>query len=182
MKWWCDHGLYGKLGGSITDMLPDRLLIQPSGDTYTRSGKHVRVGLYPYICPACGKRFEATPQHRYKTTHRLSNRDYQQVYCSYKCFRPVEKAAEDKFKADCFGFVAINGRDKPPIERARMRVEKCKLKMEEYRAIRNDPVKWNTLPQQKRWSSTSNYNEWKKKLAEAEEALELLEQMEREGI
>lgn len=171
-------GYTGSFGGSITDMLPDRLLIQPSVETYTRSGKHVRVGLYPYICPACGKRFEATQKHGYKVT----DRNGQHMYCSYKCFRPVEKAMEDKFKADCLGFVAVNGRDKPPIERARMRVEKCKQKMEEYRAIRNDPVKWNALPQQKRCSRTSNYNEWKKKLAEAEEALELLEQMEREGI
>ena len=57
-------------GYSISDMLPDRPLVQPSGDTYTRSGKVVRAGLYNYICanPECGKAFEATQQHRYKAT------------------------------------------------------------------------------------------------------------------
>lgn len=167
----------GSLGGSsITDMLPDKLLIQPTGDTYTRSGKHVRVGLYVFTCPACGKRFEATQKHGYKVT----DRDGQHMYCSYKCFRPVEKAMEDKFKADCLGFVAVNSRDKPPLVRAQIRVDKCKRMMEEYKAVINDPVRWNALTEKQKHSKKSNFREWRRKLDEALEALETLEQFEKE--
>lgn len=169
------------VGSSFADMLPDRLLIQPSGDTYTRSGKHVRVGLYVYICPTCGKHFEATPQHAYKTERKVHGVTRQRVYCSYKCFRPVEKILEDKFKADCLGFVASNGQDKSPIERARMRVEKCRRKMNERMAIRNNPEKWNAMTRTQRVNNTANYNEWKRKLEEAQQSLEQMLQMEQEG-
>lgn len=171
----------GSLGGSsITDMLPDRPLIQPSGDTYTRSGKHVRVGLTVYKCPACGKQFEATTQHAYRIERKVGGLQRVQVYCSYKCFRPAEKAMEEKYKADCFGFVQCNGNDRPPLERARNRVEKCQKKINDLAAIINDKAKFYALTDQQRHSKRVNLQEWKRKLAEAKDNLEAMEEMERE--
>ena len=169
----------GSLGGSITDMLPDQLMISPSIKGYQK--KRIGMNLHTCTCAACGKKFEAHSGHAYKTERKMHGQQKVRMYCSYKCFRPVEKMLEEKFKADCLGFVAVNSRDKPALERAGIRVEKCKRKMEEYRAIRNDPAAWNALPQQKRWGVTANFNEWKKKLAEAEESLAQLEQMGMEG-
>lgn len=170
----------GSLGGSsITDMLPDKLLIQPSGNTYTRSGQKVQVGLHVYICPACGKRFEATTQHRYRTERKQQGDQKVRVYCSYKCFRPVEKQIQEAFKADCLGFVPANGRDKPALELAMIRVEKCKRKMEEYRAVIIDPVRMNAMTAMQRASKKNSYREWKNKLEQALEALEVLKEHER---
>lgn len=171
----------GSLGvSSITDMLPDKLLIQPSGDTYTRSGKHVRVGLHVYTCPACGKQFEATTEHRYRTERRMEGDQRVRVYCSYKCFRPVEKAMEDKFKADCFGFVQCNGGEKTPLERAKHRVKKCQKKIDDLVALINNKAKFYALTDRQRHAKRVNLQEWKRKLAEAKDNLEVMEEMERE--
>ncbi len=167
-------------GGSITDMLPDQLMISPSVSGYHK--KRIGMNLHTCTCAACGKKFEAHSGHKYKTERKLNGSQKVRMYCSWHCFSPVEKAMAEKFKADCLGFVAVSGRDKSVLERARIRLEKCKRKMAEYRAIRNDPAKWSVLDQKKRWAVTANCNQWKKKLAEAEEALAQLEQMEREGI
>lgn len=153
-------------GGTFYDMLPDKLMIEP----YTRSGHPVRCGLYEYTCEACGKRFEATYQHRYKTESKINGSARMRIYCSYRCFRPVEKMLEEQFKADCLGLTRKSG-SKTAHQKALERAAICKKKLADLQAIRNDPAVWKALPISKRQTTTTLIGVWRCKLDEAEEAL-----------
>lgn len=160
-------------GGTFADTLPDEMM--PCADhPYTRSGQKVCVGLSTHICKACGKRFEATGQHRY----RVERKHRVEMYCSYKCFRPVEKEQEDRFRALCFGFVAVRGGDKSPLEKARNRVEKCRKKLARYEGILKDPDKWAAMTSDQRRCKAEQVRYWLLKLEESEEALEVLKNHE----
>ena len=174
--------LNGLQSHSITDMLPDRPLVQPCEDTYTRGGKVVRVGYYNYICanPECGKAFEATQQHKYKASLKEKGVQRIKVYCSYKCFRPIEKYLEDRYKAECFGFVQCNGAELPPTERAKKRVEKCEKRIQDLMDEINDPVRFKALTKSQKHTRKALVQEWRRKLAEAKETYEQMKEMEME--
>lgn len=156
---------------TIGEMLPDETLVEPEGQ-HGRYGKGIHVSVMEYTCAACGKRFTSTSQHRYKaeiSRHGKSKRV--QYYCSYTCYRPIERAAQEKFKKETMGFAPENSKSKSPVERARARVEKCKAKLEEYQAIRNDPQAWNALPTLKKHNLTKMISRWKSEVDKANEML-----------
>lgn len=162
---------------TISEMLPDEPLVEPESQR-GRYGKNIHVSLNEYTCAECGKRFTATKDHKYKVTSQAKGHDRMAVFCSYNCFRPTEKAMQEKFKAEALGFVNGYGRDKSPVERARARVEKCKKKLAELQAIRNDANAWAALSRKQKNNLSTTIPRWKTKLDEAEAALKEAETYE----
>lgn len=152
---------------SVSDMLPDQLLVEPACMP-GRYGKEIHVGYQEYTCAACGKVFSATKQHRYRQQIQKHGENKKVLfYCCYDCYRPIERAAQEKFKKDTMGFVPECGGQKSPLEHARARVIKCQKKLAEYQAIRNDPQAWEAMPMTKRRSLTKMISRWKQQLDDA---------------
>lgn len=151
---------------SIGEMLPDQLLVEPERPR-GRYGKDIHVSMSAYTCLTCGKIFESGPEYKYITKDGRC--------CSYHCFRPFEIAAQEKFRKDTMGYVPECSRSKSPVERAHARVEKCRKKLEGYQAIRRDPQAWAALPHEKRRNITDAISRWKRKLNDAQRALEEIE-------
>jgi len=152
---------------SISEMLPDDVMIAPV-KPYTRSGKPECLGLFGYECATCGKHFEATTQHRYKIVQEKNHKRITQMFCSYSCFRPVERDIAEKYKNQTIGaYVRGWSRDKTPLERARERVETCKAKLAKFRGMKDDQQAWKSLPQRRRDSIASSIGCWNRKLEEA---------------
>ena len=160
------------------ETLPDQLMVTPQIQR-GRHGKDIHVGYQEYTCAACGKVFSATKQHRYRAEinkHGESKKVL--LYCCYDCFRPVERAAQEKFKRDSMCFVPECGRQKSPLEHARARVELCQKKLAEYQAIRYDKEAWKALPDLKRRNLTKFISRWKQQLDDANRMLKEAEMYE----
>ena len=156
---------------TIGEMLPDEPLVEPESQR-GRYGKRIHVVLNEYTCAGCGKPFTAAPEHRYKMQSQAKGAAKRlQMYCSYSCFRPAEREAQEKFRKDTMGYVPECGGRKSPVEHARARVERFEKKLNELQAIRNDPIAWKALPATRRRSITSLISRHKNNLDEAKEML-----------
>lgn len=156
---------------TVSEMLPDELLVSPESQV-GRYGKTIHASMHEYVCAACGKRFEAYSEHRYKIRSQAKGRERLEMYCSYTCFRPAERAAQEKFKSDTLCFTPGYGREKSPLLRAQDRVSHCEKRLAEYQAIRSDAKAWSALSKTRKNTITKLIAAWTEKLEYARKMLE----------
>lgn len=156
---------------TVSEMLPDELLVSPESQV-GRYGKTIHTSMHEYVCAACGKRFEAYSEHRYKIRSQAKGRERLEMYCSYTCFRPAERAAQKKFKSDTLCFTPGYGREKSPVQRVQDRVNACEKSLAKYQSIRSDEKAWSALSKTKQESTMKLIRVWREKLEHAEQMLE----------
>jgi hypothetical protein len=163
---------------SFVDMVPDSLLICPA--TYS-NGKSKQVGYRHRTCAACGKEFECTNEHRYKVLRNHKHKQRMLYYCSYSCYRPVEKKEEEIFRYRAFNCVREYDPSKDTAERAQARLKQCKKKLEEIKhEIFDDPAAFKALGASQRKNLKNKLAVWTEKLAYAEERVREVEGYEPE--
>lgn len=161
---------------TIGEMLPDQPLTMPDG-TRGRYKYISQANLYPHICAACGKKFDAASEYRYRVSVKSQSDKY---YCSYNCFKPVEDEMLEKFKRDTLGNCYALGTEDCNLTQARQRVKKCESRLAELQAQREDPAIWGALPSVNRKSLTKLISRWKQKLDDARAFLKEVEASEAE--
>ena len=160
---------------TIGEMLPDQPLTMPDG----RSGyKYISgASLYPHTCAACGKKFEAGTEYKYKVRVKSVGDKY---YCSYNCFKPVEDALVEKYRRDTLGNCYAMGTETCNLTQARRRVKECEARLAELQAKRFDPDVWGALPRNGKKTLTHMISRWKQKLDDARAFLKEVEANEAE--
>lgn len=156
---------------TIGDMLPDQPLVMPDG---TRGRyKHIsQANLYSHTCAACGKKFDAGAEYRYKVDIKSGSNKY---YCSYTCFRPAERAMQERFRSLHLNGPYSKGTELCTLSQARTRVMKCEERLADLQRQRNDAAVWEALPEVKRHTLTKMISRWKQKLDDALETLKEIE-------
>lgn len=160
---------------TVGEMLPDQPLVMPDG---TRGRyKHIsQASLRTYTCAECGKVFDAGAEYKYRAGGTKGNPVI--MFCSYPCFRPTERAMQEKFKRDTLMNTYAAGTDECNLAQARQRVKHCENRLAELRAQRDDPAVWEALPVKKRNTVTTLISRWMQKLDDARAALKEIEAYE----
>lgn len=130
------------------------------------------MGMHEYTCAECGKRFTAYSEHRYK---RCAKKDDTKIrwYCSYTCYRKIEKAKEDAFRQKMLdAWVPGDNRKRTPLEMAKEHVRKSKEGLQ--KAQRKKDEKWGELTPAQKTKLNRRIVDWMTRLVLAEEELENL--------
>lgn len=160
---------------TVSDMLPDQPLVMPDG---TRGRyKHIsQANLKTYTCAECGKVFDAGPEYKYKVDGKNAP---QKVFCCYKCFRPTERAMQEKFRSLTLNGPYSRGNDICTLSQARARVKHCEDRLRELSRQRHEAAVWEALPDVKRKTLTKMISRWKQKLDDALMTLKEIEANEK---
>lgn len=144
-----------------------------------RHAQKEAMGMHEYDCAECGKRFTAYSEHRYKRCA-VKNDTKIRMYCSYTCYRKIEKAKEEAFKKKMLeAWVPGDNRKKTPLEMAKDRLRKSKEGLT--KAQKKKDEEWHTLSPGQRVKLNRRIVDWMTRLVLAEEELEALKANEGAG-
>lgn len=106
---------------SITDMLPDEIA-EMDRQAIRKHMQSEHMGLQEWTCAECGKKFSAYAEHKYK---RSGSGRKMARYCSYNCYRKLERLKEEKRRKKMLDALAEAEEEKKPktkLERAQERL------------------------------------------------------------
>lgn len=173
MKNYLPENMGFPIAHSFFDTVPDSPLICPA--TYS-NGKRKQVGYRQRTCAACGKEFECTNEHRYKVLRKHKGNQKMIYYCSYSCYRPVEKKEAEIFRYKAFNCVKEYDSGNDAAERAYARLKQCQKKLADImHQIYDDPAAFKALGASQRKNLKNKLAVWTEKLAYAEERVREVE-------
>ena len=137
-----------------------------------RHAQREAMGMHEYDCAECGKRFTAYSEHRYKRCAVKGDTKIR-MYCSYTCYRKIEKAKEEAFKKKMLeAWVPGDNRKKTPLEMAKERLRKSKEGLD--KAQRRKAEAWDELTPGQKVKLNRRIVDWMTRLVLAEEEVEKL--------